>query len=369
MKKIFIIIVLCLSYKSFSQSTFYSGFEAGYKAGYCYGRPSCITPIVPIAPIGGFNYKDGYNNGFQMGLDKQRGLKNENSYGYKGTEMTFIDNTMYKAPYELMMDIIDRKDKEFENKYGSYENRDRIFKELLLKGLDAFTKKNYYAAINYCNQAQETLLTNPMIDIILGGSYYSIGDYDNSLRHLKTAKNNGYTDADEYIKQIKKKEKEMTYERPIKFGAKFGFNINSLKSSPLIGLFFQGRVGQWGIKNFSVLTELQFFHSQSNQEIEQYWYPDGKKIYENKDNILQVNLLFKNSFNKSLGIIYGTGLSAGLESDDVMIDLNVGFQYNLSQYFFTEFRYNKNITRSYFLGDGYLVYNPNNIQFSVGYKF
>jgi hypothetical protein len=369
MKKLFYITLMCISIKSFAQSTFSSGFEAGYKNGYCYGRPSCVTPLVPVAPFGGFSYQDGYNKGFQMGLDNQRGLANKITTGYKGTPAEFIDNKMYSPPYELMMDIIDRKDKEFENKYGSYENRDRIFKELLLKGLDAFTKKDYYAAINYCNQAQETLLTNPMIDIILGGSYYSIGDYDNSLRHLKTAKNNGYTDADEYIKQIKKKEKEMTYERPIKFGAKFGFNINSLKSSPLIGLFFQGRVGQWGIKNFSILTELQFFQSQSNQEIQQYWYSDEKKIYENKDNILQVNLLFKNSFNKSLGIIYGTGLSAGLESQDVMIDLNVGFQYNLSQYFFTEFRYNRNITRSYFQGTGTLVYQPNNFQISLGYKF
>ncbi len=369
MKKIFVIIVLCLSCKSFAQSTFSSGFETGYKAGYCYGRPGCITPIVPIAPIGGFSYKDGYNKGFQMGLDIQRGLKIEYSHGYKGTEMTFLDNAMYKAPYELMMKIIDKKDKEFEDKYGSFENRDRIFKELLLKGLDAFNKKDYYGAINFCNQAEETLLTNPMIDIILGGSYYSIGDYDNSIRHLKTAKNNGYTEADEYIQLIKKKEKEMTYERPIKFGAKFGFNINSLKSSPFLGLFFQGRNGTWGIKNFSILTELQFYKSQYNQEILNSWYPEGKKIYENKDNILQINLLIKNSLDKNFAIIYGTGLSAGLESQSVMLDLNAGVQYHFTQYIFSEFRYNRNITRSYFQGDGNLVYNPNNFQFSVGYKF
>lgn len=368
MKKLYYFFILCLSINSYAQNAFSSGFEAGYGAGYCYGRPNCVTPLLPVAPAGGFSYQDGYNKGFQMGLDKQRGLENNINSGYKGTPATFIEGVMFKLPYEFMMKVIDKKDKEFEDKYGSIENRDRIFKELLLKGLDAFNKKDYYVAINICKQAEETLLTNSMIDMILGGSYYSVGDYDSSLRHLKTAKNNGFSDADKYIKLIKEKEKGMTYERPIKFGAKFGFNSNSLKSSPFLGLFYQGRVGKWGIKNFSILNELQFYQSQYNQEIKNTWSPNGKMIYENKDNILQVNILFKNSLNKNIAIIYGTGLSTGLESQSSMIDLNVGFQYKFSQYLFTEFRYNRNITRSYFQGDGTIVYQPNNFQISLGYK-
>jgi len=91
MKKIFLVIVLILSSKSFAQTAFYSGFEAGYKAGYCYGKASCITPIVPIAPIGGISFQDGYNNGIQMGLDKQRGIENNDSSGHRGTTATFIE--------------------------------------------------------------------------------------------------------------------------------------------------------------------------------------------------------------------------------------------------------------------------------------
>lgn len=369
MKKFLSIIVLCLSIKSFAQSNISSGFDSGYKAGYCYGIPSCVTPLVPSTPTDIFTYQDGYNKGFQMGLDKQRGVENKISSGYKGTPAEFIEGKMFELPYELMMKIIDKKDKEFEDKYGSFENRDKIFKDLLVKGLYAFIKKDYYGAINYCNKAEETQLTNPMIDLILGGSYYFINDLDNSLLHLKIAKKNGYNEAEEYIKLIKGREKEMTYETPIKFGAKFGLNINSLKSSPFLGLFFQGRNGKWGIKNFSIITELQFYKSQYNQEVINSWIPGGKRIYENKDNILQINLLFKNSLNKNFAIIYGTGLSAGLESQSVMLDLNSGVQYHFTQYIFSEFRYNRNITRSYSQGDGNLVYNPNNIQFSVGYKF
>jgi tetratricopeptide (TPR) repeat protein len=372
MKKIFVIIVLCLSCKSFAQSTFSSGFETGYKAGYCYGRPGCITPIVPIAPIGGFSYKDGYNKGFQMGLDIQRGLKIEYSHGYKGTEMTFLDNAMYKAPYELMMKIIDKKDKEFEDKYGSFENRDRIFKELLLKGLDAFNKKDYYGAINFCNQAEETLLTNPMIDIILGGSYYSIGDYDNSIRHLKTAKNNGYTEADEYIQLIKKKEREMTYERPIKFGAKLGYNISNIKSSPIIGLFFQGRTGKWNIKNFSIVEEILYFRN-AQYETSTSPYVNSSKHLEVNNQILQMNIFGKNNLGDNFDITYGPGLSflfvpAG---SVIKLDLNLGVQYNLKYNLFTELRLNKSLGDSASMGGGIVNVEvaKYNLQLTLGYKF
>lgn len=364
MKKLFYILTLCLSINCIAQTQFYKGFEAGYKAGYCYGIPSCITPIVPSAPIDGFTYQDGYNKGFQMGLDKQRGIEN-NYKGYKGTEATFIENAMFKLPYELMIKVIDKKDKEFENKYGSYDNRVKIFEDFVLKALDSFNEKSYYNAIEYCKLANNTFLTNPMIDMILGGSYYSIGDYDNAIYHLKIAKNNGYAKANEFIKLIKNKEKEMTYERRIKYGAKIGYNINNLKSSPILGLFFQGRTSKWGIKNFSIITEAQFFQSQYNQELNY----SNETIYENKDNILQINLIFKNSLNKNIGLIYGTGLSTGLESASAMLDINLGLQYHFSQYIFTEFRYNKNITRSYFQGDGIIAYEPNNFQVSLGYKF
>ena len=369
MKNLFYILFLLFINNTYGQTDYHRGFEAGYKAGYCYGKVICDTPLIPAAPVSdGFSFKDGYNKGFQMGLDKQRGIEN-NYKGYKGTEATFIENAMFKLPYELMIKIIDKKDKEFENKYGSYDNRVKIFEDFVLKALDSFNEKSYYNAIEYCKLANNTFLTNPMIDMILGGSYYSIGDYDNAIYHLKIAKNNGYAKANEFIKLIKNKEKEMTYERPIKFGIRIGYNVNSLKSSPIVGLFMQGRTGKWGIKNFSVLTEFQFFQAQYNQEIEESWMPNGKRIYENKDNILQTNLLFKNSFNKRIALVYGIGMSAGLESQSVMFDVNAGFQYQFSQYFFTEIRYNRNLTRSYFQGDGNIVYEPNNFQLSLGYKF
>ena len=375
MKKLFYVIVLCLSIKSFAQTAFYSGFETGYKAGYCYGRPSCVAPIVPIAPVtttGGISYQDGYNSGFQMGLDKQRGIENNSSSGYKGTPATFIEGAMFELPYELMMKIIDQKDKEIEDRYGSYENRERIFKELLLKGLDAFNKKNYYSAINFCNQAEETLFTNPMIDLILGGSYYSIGNYDKSLRHLKTAKNNGYTDADEYIKLIKKKEKEMTYERPMKFGAKIGYNISNIKSSPIIGLFFQGRTGKWNVKNFSILEEILYYRNAQYETTTNTRYNSSNNEKVNNE-ILQMNILGKNNLGGNFGITYGPGVSFLFvpSGSAIKLDLNAGIQYNIKHNLFTELRLNKNIGDSATSDNGFVTLEiaKYNLQLTLGYKF
>jgi hypothetical protein len=369
MKKLFLVIVFILSSKSFAQLTFSSGFEAGYKAGYCYGRPSCVTPLVPNTPAGGFSYKDGYNKGFQMGYDSQRGVGNKNPKGYIGTPAEFIDNTMYRAPYELMMKIIDQKDKEFEDKYGSYENREKIFNEQLLKGLDAFKRGDYYGAINFCNRAEETLLTNPMIDMILGGSYYFLDNLDYALYHLKRAKKNGYNDADTYIKIIKGKEKTMDYERVLKYGAKIGYNFNSLKSSPLYGAFIQFR--GFGTKNnFNFIFEVQISQSYYTEIELNPWFPNGEKTHLEKDNVFQTNYIFKNALTKNLSIVYGPSLGASFNGVRFLFDLNAGLQYKLTQHFFIESKYVRNLSKNTNPNIGSTNVNePNNFQLSLGYKF
>lgn len=61
----------------FSQTSFIIGFNKGWKEGYCYNQNGCVAPVAPVAPVptaseSSDNYKDGYNRGFQMGLDKKR---------------------------------------------------------------------------------------------------------------------------------------------------------------------------------------------------------------------------------------------------------------------------------------------------------
>ncbi len=61
------------------KSQFTRGFEVGFKEGYCYNqyKPDCLTPLTPLAPLPNLNesaqsYQDGFNRGFQTGLDLRR---------------------------------------------------------------------------------------------------------------------------------------------------------------------------------------------------------------------------------------------------------------------------------------------------------
>jgi len=40
---------------------------------------------------------------------------------FKGTEATFIDDAMFKLPYELMGAVIDKKDKAIDDTIGQYQ--------------------------------------------------------------------------------------------------------------------------------------------------------------------------------------------------------------------------------------------------------
>jgi len=60
-------------------SNYARGFEIGFKEGYCYNRSTydCFTPMAPLTPMPRLNenkenYTEGYNRGFQYGLDLKR---------------------------------------------------------------------------------------------------------------------------------------------------------------------------------------------------------------------------------------------------------------------------------------------------------
>lgn len=67
--------------KTYSQlkSNYARGFEIGFEEGYCYNNETvdCFRPITPLAPLPRINenkenYTQGYNRGFQYGLDLKR---------------------------------------------------------------------------------------------------------------------------------------------------------------------------------------------------------------------------------------------------------------------------------------------------------
>jgi tetratricopeptide (TPR) repeat protein len=75
---IFILLLTLSFFSTIAQNNYSNGFSEGYKNGYCYGKYGCVAPLPPPTPPAlpgeNFNsYQDGYNRGFQMGLDGRKG--------------------------------------------------------------------------------------------------------------------------------------------------------------------------------------------------------------------------------------------------------------------------------------------------------
>lgn len=380
MKKIKTILMLFVSLISFAQTQFSNGFQEGFKKGYCYEKGfNCLSPIAPLPPIPNIgennnSYVDGYNRGFQVGLDKFRNeniqkITNSDRKRYTTSQPEFVENKIYKAPYELMLKVLEIKEKQHEEWLLTKEDREKSFHTNLATAKTKFQEGNYFSTIDYSKAALSNGYHNDYIYYLLGASYYNVEDFDNALFYLKKSKEIGNNDAQQFINYINEKEKTMEYIKPFQFGVKGGFNFGSVKSSFLVGVFIQGNRNIFGIKNFSGIGEIQYFQGGYSYSISgvDANYNFVEKKQESKDNILQVNLLLKNKIVDKFDIVYGTGISAGLDKQIVFLDLSAGGQYHIKHNVFADFRINKSV-----VGDSPNLKNlekPFNIQLSVGYKF
>lgn len=156
-----LILLLILNFSAIAQikSNYERGFEIGFKEGYCYNRTTydCFTPMTPISPMPRINesrenYTEGYNRGFQYGLDLKRSndalRSSDNSLNQKvasfnryvpqnPVEAMRVVGMIRQQKYDARTEWLQQKAYQFTDLYNSLFNAENF-----PVGFDTFTHKN-----------------------------------------------------------------------------------------------------------------------------------------------------------------------------------------------------------------------------------
>lgn len=154
MRKVLIIIFILANLSIQAQDSYTKGFQSGYKAGYCYNDFGCIEPIPPITPIpkigeSSYNFQDGYNRGFSMGLDDKK-TKTTNR-GSQYTTSTYTPQAHYQADdfsqnYNLLLKAMEMKQAQMEMYQAQNERNKQIKQEKAVGMMNQV--KSYYNSLN-----------------------------------------------------------------------------------------------------------------------------------------------------------------------------------------------------------------------------
>lgn len=147
---------------SFAQSNFFNGFKNGFKNGYCHNQGiSCISPIPPNPPILKVNeninsYQDGYNRGFEMGLNSNKSTSTtteNNRQRYQTSSSKYVEDKMSNINYNDAVAIA------------------RVLIQAKEKALELFNDEKYEESVEICKAG---LKINPKDDEFM----MFIGDID-----------------------------------------------------------------------------------------------------------------------------------------------------------------------------------------------
>lgn len=115
--KLLLSAIALVSNFTFAQfdSPFNKGFKTGFQEGYCYNQKTidCLTPLAPLPPLPRLNeknnsYTDGYNRGFQTGLDLRRlqtGLGGANGIQYENIPNYRFNDYIPQSPIDKMVKV------------------------------------------------------------------------------------------------------------------------------------------------------------------------------------------------------------------------------------------------------------------------
>lgn len=153
-KSTFLLTYLLSYYSSQSQSTqFAKGFDIGFKEGYCYNHKTvdCLTPLTPLPPLPRLNERqdsrtDGYNRGFQSGLDLQRlegGLGSANGITYQNIPNYRFNEYISDLPVDAMIKVGIYKEELFNSRLSWIQKRVYDIQDLAFTLIYQFSTSEY----------------------------------------------------------------------------------------------------------------------------------------------------------------------------------------------------------------------------------
>ncbi|RIA10191.1 tetratricopeptide repeat protein [Flavobacteriaceae bacterium MAR_2010_72] len=177
MKQTFLLsLIFCISANFLiAQTSFDNGFKEGYKNGYCQDKGvGCIEPIPPISPIPTVNessssYQDGYNRGFQMGMNAQKSSSNS------------TDRQRYQTSSAKFIDKMDNVD------YSSAIQLALVLRESKGKALEYYQNEEYQASLDIALKGLSIKNNDEEFMILAGQALLRLNRYSEALPHLKRA--------------------------------------------------------------------------------------------------------------------------------------------------------------------------------------
>lgn len=142
MKLILLTPFLLLNFIALSQlkSNYSRGFEVGFKEGYCYNnqKVDCFYPLTPEAPLPRINenkedYTQGYNRGFQFGLDLRRSndAVNNSNTNLNSQLIQYRDYISQQPLIDAMAAVGMMKQRKYDLRKGWVQDRINNLAELL----------------------------------------------------------------------------------------------------------------------------------------------------------------------------------------------------------------------------------------------
>ncbi len=124
--------IFIFSSSLYAQMEYDRGFKAGYEKGYCHNNTAryCNAPRPPVSPVertgeSRHSYQDGYNRGFEIGLEDFKS-KNEDSRSSNNgsrdikrnqtSDPKFVEDAIYQPPIELIREVLAEKQRQYELK-------------------------------------------------------------------------------------------------------------------------------------------------------------------------------------------------------------------------------------------------------------